>query len=187
MTNAAPQTISDDDLLRRASQGDKDAFGMLYERYLVPIYRYCYFRVGSPLEAEDLTEQVFLKAWENLPVKQVRSFRAWLYRIAHNGVVDYLRTRKNPQPLERVNVAFDTQPNPEHWVQAREDGRALHNAFARLDPQDQEVLVCRFVSQLSHAETAQVLSVTENHVRILQFRALKKLAGLLRRGGNEDG
>ncbi len=152
---------------------------MLYERYLVPVYRYCYFRVGSELDAEDLTEMIFLKAWESLPRKQVQSFRAWLYRIAHNQVVDYLRTRKETSTLERLEIPTDRQD--------REDGRALVQAIVRLDEQDQEVLVCRFVSQLSHAETAAVLGLSETHVRVLQFRALKKLQALLEGGGKVNG
>ncbi|GAP11964.1 RNA polymerase sigma factor, sigma-70 family [Bellilinea caldifistulae] len=187
MTKAAPHFISDDDLLKRVSSGDKEAYGMLYERYLVPVYRYCYFRIGSQLDAEDLTEMIFLKAWENLPKKQVQSFRAWLYRIAHNQVVDYLRTRKNTVTLEPLEIPADGQGNPEQVLLNREDGRVLARAIARLDEQDQEVLVCRFVSQLSHAETAAVLGVSESHVRVLQFRALKKLQALLDRGGKQDG
>ncbi len=160
---------------------------MLYERYLVPVYRYCYFRVGSELDAEDLTEMIFLKAWESLPRKQVQSFRAWLYRIAHNQVVDYLRTRKETSTLERLEIPTDRQDHPEQSLLNREDGRALVQAIVRLDEQDQEVLVCRFVSQLSHAETAAVLGLSETHVRVLQFRALKKLQALLEGGGKVNG
>jgi RNA polymerase sigma-70 factor (ECF subfamily) len=187
MTKAAPHFLSDDDLLKRASTGDKDAYGMLYERYLVPIYRYCYFRIGSELDAEDLTEMVFLKAWENLPKKQVQSFRAWLYRIAHNLVVDFLRTRKNATTLELLEIPADAQSHPEQIFLNREDGRWLVEAMARLEEQDQEVLICRFVSQLSHAETAAVLGLNESHVRVLQFRALKKLQALLDKGGKSSG
>ncbi len=186
MTKAAPHFISDDDLLKRVSSGDKDAYGMLYERYLVPIYRYCYFRVGSELDAEDLTEMIFLKAWENLPKKQVQSFRAWLYRIAHNQVVDYLRTRKNTTTIDLLETSLDGQNQPEQALLNREDGRLLAQAIQQLDEQDQEVLVCRFVSQLSHAETAAVLGLNESHVRVLQYRALKKLQDLLGKGGKRD-
>ncbi|MEW6180561.1 MAG: sigma-70 family RNA polymerase sigma factor [Chloroflexota bacterium] len=186
MTKAAPHFISDDDLLKRASSGDKDAYGMLYERYLVPVYRFCYFRVGNELDAEDLTEMIFLKAWENLPKKQVQSFRAWLYRIAHNQVVDYFRTRKNADSMEPLEMMADGHSHPEQLLENREDGRVLAQAIARLDEQDQDVLVCRFISQLSHAETAEVLGVSEGHVRVLQFRALKKLQALLGRGGKNN-
>lgn len=187
MTKAAPHFISDDDLLKRVASGDKDAYGMLYERYLVPIYRYCYFRIGTELDAEDLTEMIFLKAWENLPKKPVQSFRAWLYRIAHNQVVDFLRSRKDTVTLEALEIPADGQSHPEQVLLNREDGRVLARAIARLDEQDQDVLICRFVSQLSHAETAVVLGLSENHVRVLQFRALKKLQTLLDRGGIHDG
>jgi len=95
---------SDAELIVRAVQGDADAFGDLYERYLDQIYRYVYYRVANSLEAEDLTETVFLKAWESLPgmrtnVKSM-NFQAWLYRIAHNLVVDRYR-------MQVINVRRD--------------------------------------------------------------------------------
>ncbi len=181
-----PLQFSDDELLARAVKGDKNAFGMLYERYLTPIYRYCFFRVSSTFEAEDLTELTFLKAWEGLKRfssnhKEIRSFRAWIYRIAHNAVIDHHRTHKVSEPIERQGVAADTKPNLEAAVQARETGSALTHAISSLEPTYQQVIVCRFVNQLSHAETAEVLGLSENNIRIIQFRALKKLAALLRK------
>jgi len=178
--------FSDDDLLSRAGKGDKNAFGMLYERYLTPIYRYCFFRVSNPLEAEDLTELTFLKAWESLSPtrrnhREIRSFRAWIYRIAHNLVVDHHRTHKPVDPIERLGVAADTKPNPEITLQNLETGNSLANAITNLEQTYQQVIVCRFVNQLSHAETAQALGLNENNIRILQFRALKKLAAMLRK------
>ena len=178
--------FSDDELLARAVKGDKNAYGMLYERYLTPIYRYCFFRVSSPFEAEDLTELTFLKAWESLRRfsrnhREVRSFRAWIYRIAHNVVIDHHRTHKVSEPIEHHGVAVDTKPNPEAALQARETGNALTNAISSLEPTYQQVIVCRFINQLSHAETAEVLGLSENNIRIMQFRALKKLAALLKK------
>jgi RNA polymerase sigma-70 factor, ECF subfamily len=185
MRNDKPLQFSDDDLLSRAVKGDKNAFGMLYERYLTPIYRYCFFRVANPLEAEDLTEQTFLKAWESLRSprnhKPIRSFRAWVYRIAHNTVIDHHRTSKPSEPIEHQGVGADTKPNPEIAVQTRETGNSLARAISGLEPTYQQVIVCRFVNQLSHAETAETLGLSENHIRILQFRALKKLAAILRK------
>lgn len=171
---------TDQELLSRALQGDADAFGDIYERYLDEIHRYVYFRVADRFEAEDLTETIFLKAWEALP--RFRSedvnLRAWLYRIAHNAVVDHYRTHKpaSELPLEQ---ARDTSPLPEHHLQTLEQHERLADLIRSMDANLQQVIVCRFANGMSHAETAEVMGIKEGHVRVLQLRALQKLRELL--------
>src|ERR1700755_29782 len=91
-------------LVRRSQVGEQDAFARLYDAYVERIYRYIYFRVADQQVAEDITSQVFLKAWEKLSSYQSGStpFIAWLYRIAHNAVIDSYRTKKVSIPLENV-------------------------------------------------------------------------------------
>ncbi len=172
---------SDPDLVARATRGDAGAFGDLYERYLDEIFRFIFYRVLDQEEAEDLTERVFLKAWEALPrgPRPIANFRAWIYRVARNQVIDRHRTRKAAVPLEEVATLRDGSPAPEAVAQAREESAELAAVLARLEPRYQQVLVCRFVNGLSHAETAQVLGLKENHVRVLQHRALQEVRGLL--------
>jgi RNA polymerase sigma-70 factor (ECF subfamily) len=167
-------------LLARAIQGDADAFGDLYERYLEEIHRYVFYRVADRSEAEDLTETAFLKAWEALPRFKSSgvNLRAWLYRIAHNIVVDHYRARKATVDLYDEQV-HDTHPLPEHQTQDRDEQQRLASAIRSLDDLMQQVIVCRFINGMSPAETAQVLGVKEGYVRVLQLRALQKLSGLL--------
>src|SRR5512137_2072325 len=105
----------EEDLIARAVQGDADAFGDLYERYLARIYRYTFYRVNDVADAEDLTEVVFLKAWKALGDYRagVVPFGAWLYRIAHNVIIDRHRTRKETLPLEGQLALRDTTDGPE--------------------------------------------------------------------------
>ncbi len=168
---------SDSDLVSRAARGDREAFGDLYERYLDEIYRYLFFRLADETEVEDMTEMVFLKAWEVLPrtSEPIRNIRAWLYRVAHNLLVDRHRTRKVNLPLELVDQRPDQLPPPELAVQQREAADRMAWMVSQLRPREQQVLLCRFVNGLSHSETAEVMNLKENHVRILQFRALKAL------------
>jgi RNA polymerase sigma-70 factor, ECF subfamily len=171
---------TDQELLARALQGDADAFGDIYERYLDEIHRYVYFRVADRFEAEDLTETIFLKAWEALP--RFRSpdvnLRAWIYRIAHNTVVDHYRTHKpaSELPLEQ---ARDASPLPEHRIQNLEEHERLAALIRLMDENMQQVIICRFANGMSHAETAEVMGIKEGHVRVLQLRALQKLRELL--------
>jgi RNA polymerase sigma-70 factor (ECF subfamily) len=169
------------DLIARAVQGDADAFGDLYERYLARIYRYVFYRVNDAAEAEDLTETVFLKAWEALEDYRLRDvpFGAWLYRIAHNVVVDRHRTHKETLTLEGHLVLHDTVSSPEDSLDQHETIESVAHALAQLSPVHRQVLILRFISGLSHAETARVLKRSEEAVRVLQHRALYALRELL--------
>jgi RNA polymerase sigma-70 factor (ECF subfamily) len=172
-------TESDADLVARALQGDSGAFGVLYDRYLNPLFRYVYYRVADRMEAEDLTGVVFLKAWESLRRLDPERihFRAWLYRIAHNTVIDHLRTRKATISLEQVSLQHQS-PTPEEGVQAAHEAARLARAISKLSPDQQQVIACRFVAGISHAETAEIMNLTEGNVRVLQHRALKRLKEL---------
>ncbi len=179
---------SDEDLIARAMQGDAMAFGDLYERYLTPLYRYVFYRVNDVAEAEDLTEQVFLKAWEALGRYQLRAvpFSAWLYRIAHNAIADQYRTRKATLPLEGQLLLLDTTGGPEDRLDWRETIESVAHALTQLAPIHQQVLTLRFISGLSHAETARVLERSEEAVRVLQHRALTALRELLTKSVKSD-
>lgn len=171
---------TDQELLGRALQGDADAFGDLYERYLDEIQRFVFYRVADRLEAEDLTETVFLKAWEALPRFESSNvnLRAWLYRIAHNSLIDHYRTRKVTTELSAEQL-HDTHPLPERLVQDLDDQKQLAALIKTIDPTLQQVIACRFISGLSHAETGEIMGIKEGHVRVLQLRALQKLRELL--------
>ena len=169
------------DLLARAIEGDAEAFGDLYQRYLKRIYRYIYYRVGDQAEAEDLTEMVFLKVWEALPrfkPGQV-SFKAWLYRIAHNLLVDRYRTRKTIVPLDAQPDLRDRAPLPEDEVLRQEEREWISDAIAKLRPEYQQILALRFIEKMSHSEAAEILERSVPAVRVLQYRALKALANEL--------
>ena len=174
--------MEDTNLLARAQAGDKDAFGHLYERYLDDIYHYLFYRVSGEQDAEDLTEKVFLKAWRALtsyPPQQI-SFRVWIYRIAHNTAVDYYRTRKKTADFDQLEeVQSDEMMRPEQVVSVNERNHSLLEAIKQLKEDHQDVLLCRFVVELTHLETAAVMERSEGAVRTLQFRALDALRKIL--------
>ncbi len=178
----------EEELIARAVQGDTAAFGDLYERYLARIYRYVFYRVNDVAEAEDLTETVFLKAWEALGDYRMRAvpFSAWLYRIAHNAVIDRHRTHKATLPLESQLALYDTANGPEDHLDWRETIASVAHALSQLSPLHQQVLTLRFISGFSHAETALVLERSEEAVRVLQHRALSALRELLAKSVNSD-
>ena len=168
-------------LVNQAVNGDTEAFGDLYEIHLEAIYQYIYYRLSNRQDAEDLTEAVFLKAWQaigdfehgNVP------FRAWLYRIAHNTVVDHYRARKETQSIDMMTQLTDEQTHVEQQVSTREWSDQLAKVIRKLSPLHQHVLVLRFINGLSHAEVAEILGRRVESIRVLQHRALKELQGLL--------
>jgi RNA polymerase sigma-70 factor (ECF subfamily) len=181
--------VAETELIAEAVAGGRAAFGTLYERYLAQIYRYVYYQVTDHVEAEDLTELVFLKAWKALPRFRVQggSLRAWLYRIAHNVVVDRHRLHRPTAALLDWTHLVDPSPLPETLVESDQESHRLAEALARLRPRWRQVILCRFISGLSHAETAEALGVSEGNVRVMQYRALKRMRTLLTEDADQDG
>ncbi len=169
-------------IIDRAQHGDADAFGELYKAHLDAMYSYISKRVGEVNEVENLTQTVFLKAWQALERYKPSKvpFRAWLYRIAHNTVIDYYRTKKETASLEEhTMIPTNTLNSPEETIVSKERNETLRQAITKLRPAYQQVLSLRFLSGLGYSETAKVLGRQVNAVRVLQFRALQSLHKVL--------
>jgi RNA polymerase sigma-70 factor (ECF subfamily) len=166
------------EIIQKAQEGDREAFGALYDHYLPNIYRFILLKVGRREDAEDLTHHVFLSAWEHVRRYEHRGFpfSSWLYRIASNAVIDHYRTARHHQNLETVpeEVFAETDPVGE-TVDAAIGARHVRAALMKLDPDQQNVLIMRFVGELSSKEIAEVIGKSEGAVRVIQHRALKQL------------
>jgi RNA polymerase sigma-70 factor (ECF subfamily) len=165
-------------LVALAQQGDQQAFATLYEHYRPLVYRFLRRRLDGADEAvEDLTEDVFVKLYEKLDryVERGLPFTAWLYRIAHNQLVDYLRTlpRLSSQPLEAVADVPESQTSSEY--RSVLDRQTLEPALARLTAEQRQAVELRFLQGLSVAETAATMGRSEEAVKKLQARALVNL------------
>jgi RNA polymerase sigma-70 factor, ECF subfamily len=176
-----PERRSDSELVSMAEKGDITAYGCLYDRYIDQIFRYIYFRVNDRQETEDMVEIVFLKTFEQMKHRRLKigNIKSWLYRTAHNIVTDHYRTRKYSLSFEEVTLTGSPESLPESVMLVKEDHDRLRKVLEMLDPEMQQVIVCRFVNGLSHEETAQITGVKENYLRVLQYRALQKLRKLL--------
>ncbi len=169
-------------LVKQARAGDGDAFGSLYLLHLDAIFRYIYFRIGDQREAEDLTEQVFLKAWEALPGYKDFGypFASWLYRIAHNLVIDYIRRVK---PVSSVSIenqdGNDCGSAVIQQILETEETGLLAAAIIRLPEEQQQVIILRFIEGMSHAGVARILNKSEGACRMIQNRALIALSQML--------
>lgn len=172
------QKNSDQRLLAHIKKGDKQAFGTLYERYLELIYNYIYFKVGgNHQETEDLTEEVFLRAFSSImeKTKSQANFKALLYRIAHNLVIDNYRAKKIEVDIDDFEIVSGKSPNPEQSLENVQLSKELADAIKTLKPKLQEVIILRYISDLGTDEIAEVMGISRNYVRVLQYRALQKL------------
>ncbi len=175
-------------LVQRASARDTEAFADLYELHLGRIFRYFYYRLGRREDAEDLTEQVFLKAWQSIDGYDCRGvpFSAWLFRIAHNLLVDEKRSHRETAELDEALEIEDAATTPEELALLRMEARELADALRQLSPLEQSVVMLRFFEGLDHRAVAAVINKSQVACRSIQSRALSRLAVFLRvREGGE--
>ena len=169
---------NEESLVHRAQQRDTEAFAQLYENYFDKIYRYVVFKIGNRTEAEDVTQQVFLNALQSISSFKWkgRPFSAWLFRIAHNQIVDYLRkkTRQATTPLDK-SPAISSDSNPQLAIERKLDIEQLILATKRLTKAQQEVISLRFAGELPIAEVAKVMDKSEGAVKALQHSAIVAL------------
>jgi RNA polymerase sigma-70 factor, ECF subfamily len=164
-------------LVEMARAGDAEAFGLLFDHYYRPVYRFIVLRVGRPADAEDLTQLVFLKALEALPRYETRGvpFAGWLFRLARNAVIDHIRTRRDHADLDTIADRPTTQRGPEDQAVLQAEIRAMGAALAELTDEQSEVVALRFFAGLSVREVAATMGKQEGTVRGLQFRAIAAL------------
>lgn len=176
VTSNSPQ-VDELELVRRAIRRDREAFGALYDRHVVRVYRHIYYIVGRPAEAEDITAQAFLQAWQAIERYQIRGapFVSWLLRIAHNLAVSYLRSRRESAELPETLVDVSRQGNPEQEVLRGADGELVREAILGLRDEQRQVIILRFVDDLEYREVAEIVGKSVAAVRVIQHRALNSL------------
>ncbi len=184
MPSSTPNPFDVDALVFSAQEGDKAAFGDLYELFFDPIYRYVYFRVPAH-EVDDLVELVFIKAWMNLEKYEKRDvqFSAWLFRIAHNAVIDYRRQHRSVAPIDEQLEDKSEKSAPKSLTEQAMLSQSVREAVDQLKEPYRQVVTLKFLIGLSNSEIAQILGEREGNVRVLQFRALKELKSILNEKG----
>jgi len=174
------------ELVERARHRDQEAFAQLYEKHFDKIYRYVRLKIGNETEAEDMTQQVFLNAlqsissfkWKGVP------FSSWLFRIAHNQVVDYFRKNKSTTvPLDESLVS--SSDNPQSATERKLDIEQLILATKQLTEAQREVISLRFAGELPIAQVAKAMGKSQGAVKALQHSAVVALRKILRVTENE--
>ncbi len=180
MRRSRPNKTDERELIVRAAKGDRDAFGVLYERYVYRVYRHVYYLTNDPHTAEDLTAQTFLRALEAIHRYEIRgvTFLAWLLRIAYNLTVNHRKARSNdtarlPETMEIEGTIY----SPEKSCEVKADGERVWEGLRRLRRDQRDVIVMRFMDDLSYSDIAKVLGKSIGAVRVIQYRALCALRG----------
>lgn len=173
-------------LIMKAKSGEAEAFGLIYDHYLPKIYRFVLMKVSRKEEAEDITHQVFLKAWTGIEAHYSETdspFSSWLYRIARNAVIDHYR-REHPTLNIDDHEGSDeliTRPDLDQQIDLASEVKNLLEAVRTLKETEQEVVMMRFVEDLPIKEVAKVVGKSEGAVKVIQHRALESLRKKLKK------
>jgi RNA polymerase sigma-70 factor (ECF subfamily) len=170
-------------MVRRAQEGDAEAFGELYDHYVTMVHRYVYHRVGDRATAEDVTSETFVRALRRIDSLsfQGRDVGAWLVTIARNIVLDHVKSSRYRLEVATADMrdADRVTDGPEDAVVQHMTNQQLLEAVQQLGSEQQECIVLRFLHGLSVSETAEIMGKKDGAIKALQHRAVRRLAGLL--------
>ena len=171
--------LTEENAVRRACEGDSEAFSFLYERHVSRIYTYIYYRIGSDADSEDITSRVFYRAFGHISsyVDKGVPFSAWLYRIAHNLIANWHRDshRRKEVPLDDQMELPAHADHPEREVEKTQEMELLLSGIRQLSPDRQQLLILKFVEDYSNAEIGEVMGKSEGAIKSLYHRALISL------------
>lgn len=188
--------MNETELIQKAARGDQDAFAQLLELHQNKVYGLTLRLVGSPEDAMELTQETFFNAWRGLPNFHADSkFSTWLYRLATNAAIDFLRREKRRKNLSTIPLSTDDDPDrvldipdqrftPQSQLERQELQEAVHRGLGQLSDEHRQVLVLRELNGLSYTEIAQVLGLEEGTVKSRIFRARLALRNILLADGN---
>lgn len=166
----------DDETLARRAKNDAEAFSVLYRRYLDRVYRYLLSRVGLVQEAQDLTSQTFMAAWEGIARYQGQGvFAAWLFGIARHKVDDYYRANRIEVALDDIEDLPGEALSPESLVEMRIHMEQVAHSLSRMSGERAEALALRVFGGLSAAEAGELMGKREDAINTLVHRAMRDL------------
>ena len=180
-------------LLYKIKKKDRQAYIKAYDLYINQLYRFIYFKVGSREEAEDLCSAVFLKAWHHIlsnSLKQEKTLKALLYKIARNLIIDHYRRSKARETVSLNHGSggsleiVDDKQNAGQLMETKADLLVLETKLPELKDEYREIIILRFINELSIKEIADILNKPKGNIRVLIFRALKALKELLENDEN---
>ncbi|MBU6447594.1 RNA polymerase sigma factor [Patescibacteria group bacterium] len=168
-------------LISQAKQGNEQAFAQLYELFFDKIFKFIFFRINDKEAAEDLTEEVFIKAWTKISDVNEESFGGWLYQIAKNKVIDHYRQRKATVNIEDIANILETDYDLPQQTDALFDSKLLIELIRELPPDQQIIIKLKFIEDLDNSEISELISKSEGSIRVTQHRAITRLQELYKK------
>lgn len=168
------------EILARAQNGDKEAFGLLYNEYQRKIYRYCAVNLYKSDLAQDVCQETFIRAWKSLPKfkeKDGGTFQAYLFRIARNLIIDISRKKKEFSLAAYTEV--ESEENHEERLEKENEIEKIKHALAELEEKERQIIILRYFEDLSHNEIARIIGIKEGALRVRTVRILKKMKTLV--------
>jgi RNA polymerase sigma-70 factor (ECF subfamily) len=185
MELSVPEQDSEDHLVQQAIQRDRTAFTALYDRHVDQVYRHVYYKVSNQADAEDITQEAFVKAWKAIhKYKRTEApFVAWLITIARNLIADHYKRRPNLVNLDELVEQAPPQPlsDPERLAEVSFNRDVVKQAVLKLEGDKQKVIMMRFIDGFSYEEIALALNKSEGAIRVIQYRALNELRRWVKR------
>jgi RNA polymerase sigma-70 factor (ECF subfamily) len=176
MQHQAKVEITDENAVFLACKGDAEACCLLFGKNVTKIYNYIYYRIGSAPDAEDITSRVFYRAFGHINnyVDKGVPFSAWLYRIAHNLIANWHRDnqRRKEVPLEDHLDLTVRSDHPELWLEKTQEMELLLKGIRRISADRQQLILLKYLENLSNAEIAVIMGRTEGAIKSLYHRAL---------------
>jgi RNA polymerase sigma-70 factor (ECF subfamily) len=180
--NLAENTDALAPILAKAKLGEQAAFGEIYNLYFKKIYQFIFYRVGHKEIAEDLAEEVFLKAFTKIAsISENGAFSGWLYQIARNQVIDYYRAKKLTISLDEIENTLEYESNIIDVVNLEHQQKVMLKLIKELAPEQQIVLKLKFFEDLENAEISEMLHKSEGAIRVIQHRGITKLQELIKK------
>lgn len=172
-----------DDLVKAAGNGDKEAFGEIYNFFLSRIYRFVYYLVYDEAQAEDITQETFIKAWNAMPRFSLKkgTIQAYLFTIARNLVVDYQRKKKEISLESGKLPDLPGEENLEKRFIKKEETDLVKDALSKLDKEDKEILIMKYFEDFSYTQIGRIIGKKEGAIRVGVHRTLLKLRDYIKR------
>jgi len=172
--------------LSRLKSRDKEVFTEVYDANVADIHRFVYFKIGSREEANDLTSIIFLKTWDHIQkntLEDAKTLRALLYKVARNAIIDYYREKGNQKPIslddEKNPVEIASDINQDEKLDQDTDLKRIISQLPFLKEEYREIIIMRFINDLSLEEISDVTQKSRGNVRVLLHRALTALKELI--------
>jgi RNA polymerase sigma-70 factor (ECF subfamily) len=192
--NAGPNNSSPHDKLnkeiavfvRSAQSGDEQAFGRLYDIYFDRIYAFIFYRVHHKEVAEDIAEEVFIKAWTRISTVKAESFGGWLYSISRNTLIDHYRKQREVIDISEIENIIESDQNIVEETELLINQKLLLEMIRKLAPEQQIVMKLKFLEGMETEEVSEMISRSSGSIRVIQHRAIQRLHELMQEKENKN-